>query len=880
MITNVPFTGSRNVGTRDQTTAIAAQWKQHIPEIYVWDAANLSCMLDADEDVRTAYLDDILPGDVLKAIYTKINFRNDRKKSAFNAYLTYVIECEKSARAQEAGDAQDLPLSEVFIDFTLELAKISQKSDFGDEFSKVTWDIMTSIDSDATFSPTNWSRVRASNALFIIESDFVLLLGGPGLGKSTLIQFLSLYQAARLIKPDLAQSLTQRLKLPQSISPENLDAYVCLRFPFRIELRRYAKWMSERNVNNTDGHLSHYIVEVLINPNVDANLENDDIFGLAATDPILLVLDGLDEVPNRDTRQKIIENLKIFVNRIQAEKGNLQVILSSRPNGYSGEFDEFKPLIWEVNELEKADFDEYCEQWLKQRIPSLEERREAKEKIEVGMLSESVQRLAKSLLQATVILTIVKSKVQIPHQKHSLYKKYVDVIFEREKEKTPIIRKWENELLQLHQRVGFELHQKMEQSKIETLNRDEEFRKYIYDVLEDCSTGSRTLGEIVQEIVDIATDRLCLLVGKGENQTEIDFVVQQYREYFAASYLTNHPDAEPEKVFSMLINRGAYWSYVLQFYFAQATSNQQLRWLNDIESIDETIERTKACRAIMNTLPEINDSLKLKHFEQALKIIFYTETRWTWMVENSVIDVLKNTRSGSALQVIRKWLDNLSIGDQQTLEAELWLLGEIFSLEQKEEQLTLFENKVQELLQNENTRDNALISALENDLKIDLSTSNILEIKPTLSKFYYESILHINKKPESLNNFIQSQNITKLCELMFCFPLWEFTQTPLPFFTQQELLSIFGSHDRDNLLIFERHTKLLLEYYLVQKDLNIEQPLSEYEVDTQNEYFIHLKDIFDVVLDSSNYELDKKARNSEKRIPDPKLWGWRIDNIL
>lgn len=80
MITNVPFTGMRNVGTRDQITTIATQWKQHIPEIYVWDAADLSCMLDADEDVRTAYLDDVLPGDVLKAIYTKINFRNDRKK--------------------------------------------------------------------------------------------------------------------------------------------------------------------------------------------------------------------------------------------------------------------------------------------------------------------------------------------------------------------------------------------------------------------------------------------------------------------------------------------------------------------------------------------------------------------------------------------------------------------------------------------------------------------------------------------------------------------------------------------------------------------------------------------------------------------------------
>ena len=62
MITNVPFTGARNVGTRDQVTALADRWRKRIPEIYVWDAADLSRMLDANADVRTAYIDTILTG--------------------------------------------------------------------------------------------------------------------------------------------------------------------------------------------------------------------------------------------------------------------------------------------------------------------------------------------------------------------------------------------------------------------------------------------------------------------------------------------------------------------------------------------------------------------------------------------------------------------------------------------------------------------------------------------------------------------------------------------------------------------------------------------------------------------------------------------------
>lgn len=366
MITNVPFTGMRNIGTRDQTTEITARWKQYIPEIYVWDAADLSCMLDADENVRTAYLDDVLPGDLLKAIYRGISFDDDRKKSAFKAYLKYVIRYEKSARADEAGDEQNLLLTEVFIDFTLKLLEISRKLDSIDQFKK-TMQMSELMAFDASsYHPNDCPQVRASSVLFFLDYERILLLGGPGLGKSTLTQFLSLYQAARLIEPTLAKELAKRLKLPKEITAETLDSYITVRFPFRIELRRYANWMSEQESNEhpSEIEIARYIAEVLINKNASSNLTMNDIFGLASKDPILLVLDGLDEVPNQQTRQKIVDNLIIFVNRIEAENGNLQIIMSSRPNGYSGEFNEFDPCKWEVNELQRSEFNEYCEKWL------------------------------------------------------------------------------------------------------------------------------------------------------------------------------------------------------------------------------------------------------------------------------------------------------------------------------------------------------------------------------------------------------------------------------------------------------------------------------------------------------------------------------------
>jgi hypothetical protein len=633
MITNVPFTGARNIGTRDLIMKQVKKWYEHVPEIYVWDAADLSRMLDANADVRTAYLDTILAGDTLKALYNSATSNIDRKNSAFRAYLVFVTDREKSAHVEDAGDAPGLALSKVFIDLTVEIK--DNKSKFVAEWLNRNYQsisdsaqLMSESDEDIFLLPEDLTQVRSSFTLFFADFPYMLLLGGPGLGKSTLTQFLSLYHASRIVDPELSKRLVDRLKLPDGKDFKDLDASCRPRFPFRIEMRLYAKWISKQQ--NSQDELARYIVDSLINPNACSELKMDDIFELGAKNPILLILDGLDEVPNPEIRRKIINNLQVFLRRIDAEKGDVQVILSSRPKGYSGEFEIFEPITWELNDLDRSDFNEYCDCWLKDRIPDAEQRSDAQERINRGMMAESVQRLARSLLQATVILTIVRRKVEIPHQRNSLYKKYVEVIFEREKEKSEIVREHEHALLRLHERVGYELHCKMEQTKAEAIDRST-FRNYVFNVLEEypgSRLGNKTVGNIANEIIDASTDRLCLLIGRGEDQTDVDFIVQQYREYFAALYLSNHSDADPDRVFDMLVSRGAYWSYVLQFYVAQAQANQQIRWVSYVpERVDmlspaeALLVRTKIYRAILTVLPEFTLQRK-SDFERVLETIF------------------------------------------------------------------------------------------------------------------------------------------------------------------------------------------------------------------------------------------------------------------
>lgn len=162
MITNVPFTGARNVGTRDQVTALAKKWGRHIPEIYVWDAADLSSMLDVNEDVRTAYIDTILVGDTLKAIYNEATSKANRKQGAFKAYLKFVTDHEGSARAEEAGDEPDLPLAEVFIDLSLRVQDTNYEFPIPMEW--LAREYKSKPNANAVLLPESLMQVRASFA--------------------------------------------------------------------------------------------------------------------------------------------------------------------------------------------------------------------------------------------------------------------------------------------------------------------------------------------------------------------------------------------------------------------------------------------------------------------------------------------------------------------------------------------------------------------------------------------------------------------------------------------------------------------------------------------------------------------------------------------
>ena len=150
-----------------------------------------------------------------------------------------------------------------------------------------------------------------------------MLLAGPGYGKSTITQFLALNHADRIIDPEFAALLAKRLKLPSNWTAEDLDASCTMRFPFRVELRRYAKWRKTPPDGATPIGIASYIARQLIGGAVESTLDQNDIFALISSNPTLLILDGLDEVPNKEDRDGILKDCDAFLYRCSGEKVDL-----------------------------------------------------------------------------------------------------------------------------------------------------------------------------------------------------------------------------------------------------------------------------------------------------------------------------------------------------------------------------------------------------------------------------------------------------------------------------------------------------------------------------------------------------------------------------
>ena len=174
----------------------------------------------------------------------------------------------------------------------------------------------------------------------------VVIVGGPGQGKTTLLQYISQFYRARILEKNAYHAETSDLNPVTST----------LRTPLKLDLPDFAEWRrvhdGKASLTPSSGvqslrrrtSLEFYICSVLSELS-EAEFTVEDFAKFAARNPLLLALDGLDEVANAKARGLVADEIREAAARLTASGLDVQVVVATRP-GLVG-----RPL-WRDSEFE------------------------------------------------------------------------------------------------------------------------------------------------------------------------------------------------------------------------------------------------------------------------------------------------------------------------------------------------------------------------------------------------------------------------------------------------------------------------------------------------------------------------------------------------
>jgi len=509
-------------------------------------------------------------------------------------YLLHSFEEDQVAKLDQAGETDPkrmTPLHQVFID--LELKPRSDQPRPPLEHSQLS--LFTDLEQTSNpqgeqvpeiLSSAGERPLSAMDCFLKEVSSKIVIIGGPGQGKSTLGQYLA--QVHRAILLNRQQELLRDIS--GGSGPQRNFQPRTVRLPFRIVLKDFAQWLADDPPLDT---VEAYIAEQIGKGASRPGEVNEKIFHtILKARPTLLVLDGLDEITEEALCNRMITCIERFLARTERLRANMQVIATSRPTSYR---DQFTPrLFWhlELQPLSEEKVREYAACWTHIKVPKDEQRR-VKETLEECLRENHTRPLLTTPLQVTIILLIIKDGGKPPSQREELFQRYWSRILDREKAKAKgIIRTGDTRLFGLHAYLGYLLHRNAAGKNVRSLFPTDEFEQIVRGFLQ--STDSVSSPEAIQrqaaQMVNEARTRLVLLV---EPKTGFfGFELRSLQEFFAGAYLVQTA-SNTEQRFARLraIAYSEHWRNVALFCAGRIVRDFGGEAANILEEVCRPIDR-------------------------------------------------------------------------------------------------------------------------------------------------------------------------------------------------------------------------------------------------------------------------------------------------
>jgi hypothetical protein len=460
----------------------------------------------------------------------------------------------------------------------------------------------------------HYGEAPIGSATLLLDPQFqarlphIVLEGAPGQGKSTITQYVCQVHRMALLKKAEAQG-----KLP----PEHSGG--APRLPIRIDLRDFATWLGKQDPFAGDEKreppvgwrksLESFIAALIGFHSGGTNFTTDDLVAVFKISSVLIVLDGLDEVADISRRHEVVEEIMKGVQRLEANAASLQTVITSRPAAFANSpgMPPDRYPYFHLASLTQSLINQYADKWLRARHIDGKEasdfRKTLKEKLEYPHLRD----LARNPMQLTILLSLILTRgSSLPDKRTALYDNYVDLFFNRESEKSPVVREHRDLLIDIHRYLAWVLQSEAEQGTARGSISQERLQQTLANYLarEEQPTN------LAKDLFTGMVERVVFLVSRVEGTFE--FEVQPLREYFAARFLyETAPYSPPGKEqrgtkpdrFDALA-RNFYWTNVTRFYAGCFSKGELPALVERLEELanDEGFKTTTHPRMLACTL--------------------------------------------------------------------------------------------------------------------------------------------------------------------------------------------------------------------------------------------------------------------------------------
>lgn len=409
--------------------------------------------------------------------------------------------------------------------------------------------------------------------------DRLVLLGDPGSGKSTFVNFVALCMTAELLDKNGIAQLTAPLPEGEededSAQPWDHGALL----PVRVVLRDFAargfRTLAERG---TAEHLASFIEDL-------PESRDSGCWG-ALRDRLmahggLVLLDGLDEVPEAGERR---EQIKQAVEDFAARYPRCRMLVTSRTYAY-------RQQNWRLAGFEEAELapftpvqvDTFIDRWYESIAKARGQHRDDAQR-RAENLKQAISRNDRlmSLAERPLLLTLMASLHawrggELPERRADLYQEAVELLLERWQQQSVVSSGKESqrhqsmvEFLKVDRQgirdllgaLAFRAHR----SQPEVVGTADIQEKDLVEGLLELSPDRQLMPRL---IVDFLRDRAGILIPRGHGVHA--FVHRTFQEYLAACHLVEG-EPFPETIIELFRAEPERWREVLLLAAAKETT--------------------------------------------------------------------------------------------------------------------------------------------------------------------------------------------------------------------------------------------------------------------------------------------------------------------